>query len=162
MQHLNRWVRALLWACRFNPMAALPSRDIIHASCISAHGKGLLILGPSGAGKSALALQMIALGATLIADDRCEIWAASGTLHARAPSAIAGLIEARGIGILRLPYGAQTQVVAAIDLAPPQPVRLPPKNSLTFAGISIDFLQYYPALHFPSALMCYLVGTRSE
>ena len=35
-------------------------------------GRGLLILGPSGAGKSALALQLIALGARLVADDRTD------------------------------------------------------------------------------------------
>ena len=43
---------------------------IVHASCIAHRGRGLLILGPSGAGKSTLALEMMAYGAALVADDR--------------------------------------------------------------------------------------------
>ena len=44
----------------------------LHASCIAVHGRGVLILGPSGAGKSSLALQLMALGADLVADDMIE------------------------------------------------------------------------------------------
>ena len=50
----------------------MPSKDseIIHANGVSFDGKGLLILGASGAGKSSLTFEMIALGATLVSDDR--------------------------------------------------------------------------------------------
>lgn len=48
-------------------------RTILHASCVALDGRGLLILGPSGSGKSALALELMALGADLVADDRTEI-----------------------------------------------------------------------------------------
>jgi len=44
----------------------------IHASCVAVDGKGLLITGASGSGKSALALQLMAFGAHLIADDRVK------------------------------------------------------------------------------------------
>jgi HPr kinase/phosphorylase len=44
--------------------------EILHASCIALEGRGLLILGPSGAGKSSLAIRMMALGASLVSDDR--------------------------------------------------------------------------------------------
>ena len=37
-----------------------------------------MITGASGAGKSALALQLIALGAELVADDRTELWREGG------------------------------------------------------------------------------------
>lgn len=134
----------------------------IHASCVCAHGKGLLIFGATGAGKSALALQMIALGARLVADDRCDVFSENGQLFARAPHTIAGLIEARGIGILRLPFTAQTPITAAIDLQGDQPARMPAPRSLTIANVEIDFLHFHPAAHFPSALMCYLLGVRSE
>ena len=46
---------------------------ILHATCVAVDGRGLLILGPSGSGKSALALQLIALGAQLVADDRTRV-----------------------------------------------------------------------------------------
>lgn len=143
-------------------MAKAPAIENIHASCIAAHGKGLLILGPSGAGKSALALQLIALGAQLVADDRCEIWAVEGQLFARPPQGLAGMIEARGIGILRLPYVPQIQVQAAINIADTPPARMPPARKASFAGIAVDFLHFHPAPHFPSAVMCYLMGTRVE
>ena len=43
---------------------------ILHASCIDIDGRGILILGESGSGKSTLAIQLIALGASLVADDK--------------------------------------------------------------------------------------------
>lgn len=142
-------------------MAQTPVIQNIHATCVAAHGKGLLILGPSGAGKSTLALQMIALGAQLVADDRCEIWAEQDKLYARAPAEITGLIEARGIGILRLPYCEQIQVQAAVDLSDTSYTRLPLLRSLQLLEVDVQFLSFHAAPHFPSALMCYFIGTCS-
>lgn len=142
-------------------MAQMPAVQNIHATCVAAHGKGLLILGPSGAGKSALALQMIALGAQLVADDRCDIWAQDDRLYARAPAEIAGLIEARSLGILRLPFCKEIQVRAVIDVASSSNERLPQPRSLQLMGIAVEFLHFHPAPHFPSALMCYFMGIRS-
>lgn len=134
----------------------------IHANCVAVAGKGLLILGPSGAGKSALSLQLIALGAQLVADDRTLVWAEGAQLIAAAPSAIAGLIEARGIGILRLPACPRVPVVAAIDLSEaPTTARMPPARHLPICDIPLDFLHLQSAAHFPSLLMCYLMGERS-
>ncbi len=143
-------------------MGQSPDVQNIHANCVAAHGKGLIILGASGTGKSALALQMIALGAQLVADDRCDIWADQGHLFARAPAPLRGLIEARGIGILRLPFLHQIQIKAVIDLAPSPIARMPLPQTTRLAGIEVDFLQFHPTPHFPSALMCYLIGERSE
>ncbi len=142
-------------------MARTPAFQNIHASCVAANGKGLLILGPSGAGKSALALQMIALGAQLVADDRCEIWAEQDRLYARAPAEIAGLIEARGIGILRLPFCEHIQVKAAVNLSDSSFERIPSPRSLQLLEVEVEFLPFQAAPHFPSALMCYFIGTRS-
>ena len=76
---------------------------ILHATTVSVAGRGLLILGPSGAGKSALALELISRGAVLVADDRTQVVVEGDTLTASVPTAIAGLIEARGVGLLRTP-----------------------------------------------------------
>jgi serine kinase of HPr protein (carbohydrate metabolism regulator) len=62
--------------------------------------RGALILGPSGAGKSDLALRALDHGFALVADDRVELWAEGGRLFGCAPPALAGLIEARGLGIV--------------------------------------------------------------
>ena len=41
----------------------------LHASAVAIEGRAVLITGPSGSGKSGLALDIIALGARLVADD---------------------------------------------------------------------------------------------
>jgi hypothetical protein len=77
---------------------------------------GVLLLGNSGVGKSDLALRLIALGARLVSDDRTELFIADGKLYGRAPRTIAGLIEARGIGIVKLPHAARARIALAVML----------------------------------------------
>ena len=77
---------------------------------------GILILGKSGAGKSDLALRLIAEGATLVADDRTELFTVKGALWGRAPAPIAGLIEARGMGILRIAHAPKARIALAVEL----------------------------------------------
>ena len=101
----------------------------IHASCVAIVGKGVLILGASGTGKSDLTLRLIDEGASLVADDRCELFVRAGKLCARAPASIAGLLELRGIGIIALPHAAATRVAMAVRLRAGAQARLP---KLTF------------------------------
>lgn len=117
----------------------------IHATCValSVEGtwRGVLLRGPSGAGKSDLALRLIDGGARLVADDRTDLTVESGNLMARAPSVLAGLIEARGIGILRL-HADQVLAAAAValivDLVPAADVeRLPEARFAALAGVRI-------------------------
>ena len=96
---------------------------IAHASCVALGGKGVLLLGDSGAGKSDLALRLIHEGARLVADDRTVISVKQKTLHAAAPSTIAGLIEVRGLGIIALP-ARPVRLVLAVQLGREGP-RLP-------------------------------------
>ena len=98
----------------------------IHASCVVLAGKGVLIMGDSGSGKSDLALRLIDEGARLVADDRCELFIAGGKLWARAPAAIAGLLEMRGIGIIALPHAARARIAMAVRLNARAQPRLPP------------------------------------
>lgn len=109
----------------------------IHASCIrignagSAFGAspdaGVLLLGASGTGKSDLALQLIWRGAELVADDRTELFVEDGRLWARPPVLGAGLIEARGIGIVRIAHADRIRISLVVSLEPgprlPQPRR---------------------------------------
>jgi serine kinase of HPr protein (carbohydrate metabolism regulator) len=98
----------------------------IHASCIvlADAGKtfgapadaGILIVGESGSGKSDLTLRLIEKGALLVADDRTELSVKDGVLMARAPAALAGLIETRGIGIVALPFAAEARVGLVVAL----------------------------------------------
>jgi len=136
--------------------------QILHASCIAVEGRGLLILGPSGAGKSTLALRLIALGARLVADDRTEVAAATGRLTASCPAAIKGLIEARGIGLLRAPTLDQAEIALVADLAQVEDQRLPPRRRITILGCGIDLVFGLPNDHFPAALMLYLRHGRQD
>ena len=73
----------------------------VHATCIDVDGVGVLLRGPPGSGKSDLALRLISDGARLVADDRAELTVDSGQITVSPPSEIAGLIEVRGLGVLR-------------------------------------------------------------
>lgn len=119
-------------------MTAAPVPDTLHASCVAVEGRGLLILGPSGSGKSALALQLMALGARLVADDRCHIVSRNGRLFASAPPALSGLIEARGIGLLRAQTLDEAPLVLAVDLGRTETERLPPRHKFALHGIALD------------------------
>ena len=70
-------------------------------------------MGPPGSGKSDLLLRLRSHGFELVADDRVEIERGI----ARAPPALAGLLEVRGLGIFRLPYVGETPLALVVDLA---------------------------------------------
>jgi HPr kinase/phosphorylase len=133
-----------------------PSSEILHASCVAVDGRGLLILGPSGAGKSSLALRLIGLGALLIADDRTQLVAQAGRLTASCPAQIKGLIEARGVGLLRAPVLDEAEIELVVDLAGTEDQRLPPRHRITILGCEVDLVLQAQNDHFPAALMLYL------
>jgi HPr kinase/phosphorylase len=81
----------------------------------------VLLLGPPGSGKSELLLRLIDRGFVLVADDRVEI---DGT-KVRAPDALVGLIEVRGVGIVRLPHAASACLRLAVELVSAPGERLP-------------------------------------
>jgi HPr kinase/phosphorylase len=97
----------------------------LHASAVAVGGRGCLITGRAGSGKSTLALEMVALGAELVADDRVDIRRAGEALLMSAPPPITGMIEARGVGILRLPAKPETPLALVVDLDEAEPERLP-------------------------------------
>ena len=133
------------------------TEDILHASCVAVGDRGLLILGPAGVGKSALSIRLIALGAALVSDDRTRLVVEAGRLVASCPNpALQGLVEARGIGILRAPSQDRTTVTLAIDLAESEPERLPPQRTVTILGVSLSLVLHPRNDHFPEALMLYL------
>jgi serine kinase of HPr protein (carbohydrate metabolism regulator) len=98
----------------------------IHASCVllgdagkafgAPEDAGVLLLGESGKGKSDLALRLMERGAKLVADDRTEIFARGNALYARAPKSLAGLMEARGLGIVALPFTAEARIALAVEM----------------------------------------------
>lgn len=104
----------------------------VHASAVLVGARAVLIRGPSGSGKSRLALELIETGragrlrfARLVADDRVHLEAAGGRLLARPAETLAGLIEVRGAGLLRVPHEASAVVGLVVDLAAEDASRLP-------------------------------------
>jgi serine kinase of HPr protein (carbohydrate metabolism regulator) len=110
----------------------------VHATCVELDGVGLLLRGPPGVGKSDLALRLIDAGAALVADDQVELRANDGRLWASAPAALAGLLEVRGVGLLRLGAKPEAIVRLAIDLVPDaEVVRLPETDRLVLLAIAL-------------------------
>ena len=134
---------------------------VLHASCVDWAGRGLLILGAAGVGKSALALELLAFGCELVADDRTVIARRSGGLVASAPPAIAGRIEARFIGILEAQTTAETDLVLAVDLDHIEVSRLPLQLSVTYLDVALPLILRPQGGHLAAAVLQYLKAGRS-
>ncbi|MFO1028788.1 MAG: HPr kinase/phosphatase C-terminal domain-containing protein [Acetobacteraceae bacterium] len=84
----------------------------MHGSCVSRNGEAVLLVGPAGAGKSDLVLRLLARGFELVADDQVEI--DNGMVSC--PDRLAGLLEVRGLGIVRLPYRTPAHLALVAEL----------------------------------------------
>ncbi len=132
--------------------------DIVHATAVAVGGHALLIVGKSGSGKSSLALEMMVRGAELVADDRVVLSASGGKLYAKAPETLRGLIEARGLGVLKTDFVETAEIIAVLDLNETETERIPPARQTTISGISLAMLHNVASQHFPAALIQYLMS----
>lgn len=116
----------------------------VHATAVArpgSHGwRGLLLRGPSGAGKSDLALRLVDKGWRLVADDYTHVWASGGALYASAPDRVSGLVEARGLGILRSRSLPLARIALLVDCVGQAPERLPEPAFDTLAGVRLPCL----------------------
>jgi serine kinase of HPr protein (carbohydrate metabolism regulator) len=153
-----RSARALSWACRSDPVITqAPAQEtVVHATCVALEGRAALIRGAAGQGKSGLALQLIALGAGLVADDRTRLWREGDRLMADAPVTIRGRIEARGLGILHLPQTGPAPLACVVDLDRHETDRLPPLCHETVMDLPLPSFGKSPHPHFPAAILLYL------
>lgn len=134
--------------------------NIIHASCVALNGRAVLIIGASGSGKSGLALQLLAFGCDLIADDRTELRLTEQDLWVLAPQKLAGLIEARHMGLLKADFLDRARLQLVVDLDRTETTRLPEPKSIDLLGKSLPLLHKVETAHFPAAILQYLKAGR--
>jgi HPr kinase/phosphorylase len=132
----------------------------IHATTVAIGGNGLVILGPSGLGKSALALQLMAVGAMLVADDRTDLRLSAGRLIAQAPHPLLGKIEARGVGILYATPSDPVPVTLACDLGRTEEDRLPQLRYQEWMGTRVPLVSGPYQSHLYAALRQLMLGHR--
>jgi len=131
-------------------MSAGEPGPTIHASAVLIGARAALIRGPSAAGKSRLALALLTAAksgllpfARLVGDDRLHLEVHHGRLLARAPAALAGLIEVRGLGIRRVAYEPLAVVGLVVDLAATDTERLPASaGTVTVSGVQLPRLAF--------------------
>lgn len=127
--------------------------ELVHATCVALRPgartwRAVLLRGPSGAGKSDLALRAIDDGGRLVADDQTRIERRGRTLRASAPAALAGLLEVRGLGIVKLGRGqllARAPLVLLVDLVPAEQIeRMPDAAMESLSGLDLPVLRLAP------------------
>lgn len=101
--------------------------ELVHGTCVALGRTAALLRGPSGSGKSDLALRFLFLARRgpaaveapiLVADDQVELVRAGDRLLARAPAAIRGRMEVRGVGIVEVKHLEQAELALVVDLVP--------------------------------------------
>ncbi len=115
--------------------------DQFHATAVAYYGFGILIRGPSGSGKSDLALRLIDDDADLIADDRVVIKVVGKELRLSPPESISGLIEVRGIGVVKIKTVRDIPLCLVVELElSNQTKRMPEIKEETIKDISIPII----------------------
>ncbi len=122
--------------------------ETLHGTCVCVAGTGVLLIGSSGSGKSDLALRLIDSGGVhgdagnlprLVSDDRVIVQAVGTTVMARPPDGLAGRLEVRGVGVLRVPCLAEAVIGLVVRLVPPAEVpRMPDRDASKFSVCGFD------------------------
>ncbi len=117
---------------------------LVHGTTIAIEGDAVMLRGPSGAGKSDLGLRLIDDGARLVADDQTLLRRSGERIVASAPATLAGLIEVRGIGIVRLEAIPEAPLALIVDLLPlGQIERIPEPGVETVLGLAVPLFAVF-------------------
>ncbi len=133
-----------------------------HGTAVAVGERGFLILGASGSGKSGLALQMITLGADLVADDQVVLERAGAGVQMSAPDALKGKIEARNVGILRSAPVSDVALCHVIDLDADAQARLPQLQDCEVMGVRINLINARNVPNLAPTLIVLGRGSRSD
>ncbi|SIT03910.1 HPr kinase/phosphorylase [Paracoccus saliphilus] len=134
----------------------------LHGTAVALDGRGLLILGPSGSGKSTLAMQLMAVGAALVSDDRTDLHREGDRIIAEAPATLSGRIEARGVGILHATAAGPVALSLVVDLGQSEDMRLPLPRYYDLLGTRLPLALGPYRSHLYAALRQCLLAGRAE
>lgn len=120
---------------------------IVHAGCMAlrmqGRWRGVLITGRSGVGKSDLALRLLERGWRLVADDRTLLWRSGERLCGRAPDALHGLMEIRGLHVGAAPALPFAFLALQAECAPPIE-RMPAPDDAELLGARLPRMRIAP------------------
>jgi serine kinase of HPr protein (carbohydrate metabolism regulator) len=119
-------------------------RPNIHGTALLIGDRGVVITGASGAGKSTLALALAGRFASrwtlcrLVSDDQLLVTIRQGRVICRAPPAIAGKAEVRGIGPQAIPFEPAMVADMVVRLVPAaQATRLQEDGVEVLGGVTL-------------------------
>ncbi len=114
----------------------------IPATAVAVNGKGVLLRDPSGSGNSDLALRLIDRGAALIADDIVAAEMDRGAVTLAPPDTIAGMLELRGAGVVKITYEKDVPLALVVDLVQSGDVeRMPEPAQTDICGASVPLIR---------------------
>jgi len=123
-----------------------------HATCVCFDDKAILIRGASGVGKSALALQLMGLGAQLVADDQVILDEQTGAIIAHCPKPLVGLVEVRGVGVLKTPCKVCATVSLVVDMDTAPCKRMPLHYMVEIGSHHVEAIAGEGVLNLPMAV----------
>lgn len=133
-----------------------PDTSILHATAVAVGERAVLIVGASGSGKSSLALEMLARGGVLVADDRVILTGSTTGVLLSCPEPLLGVIEARGVGLLHTTHRSPVALSLVVDMDQTESERLPPHRTITYLSQTFPLLHNVDNRHFTSAILQYL------
>ena len=128
----------------------------MHGTAVARQGRGVLLIGASGAGKSALGLQLMALGADLVADDAVELRQQGERISLHCPDSICGMIEARQVGLISVKAIDHAGLEFVVDLDKTAGKRLPEPDSLSILGTDVPLIKGKDVPNLAAVIWCLL------
>ena len=110
---------------------------IMHATCVDVNGSGVLIIWRSGSGKSSLAINLLALGSTLVADDQCKLVRKNNRYRISKPASLPKSIEIRGVGLVSVPMVNETNLDWVVNMDEAEKERMPSPRFTEIGGFRV-------------------------